>query len=100
MESNLGHNSLEKHDIKSNLADASSKIKEGVVDLVGESKYAASRGQEMMSKSIHEGIDVVSKSNQIISAIGYTVKEKPMKSIAIAAGVGLLLGAVLQRSRC
>ena len=100
METNTVHNTLEKHDIKSNLNDASSKIKDGVVDLVGESKYVAARGQELVSKSIHDGIEVVNKkSNQILCAIGDAVKEKPVKSVAIAAGFGLVFGALLHKLR-
>ncbi len=84
---------------KTRVVDATSKIREGVQDIVGESKKVASIGREYAEESVNHGLELVNeKSSELMHALQSTVKQKPLQSMAIAAGIGVLLGGFLKRS--
>ncbi len=81
---------------RKNVSHASEKIQEGLHEIADETRNVTRAGVDYASELTDEGIrrskDYVKEASEQISTY---VKKKPVQSMLIAAGLGLLLGRKL-----
>jgi ElaB/YqjD/DUF883 family membrane-anchored ribosome-binding protein len=58
---------------------------------------ASQRASEAKQQFSHKASDAKQQLNQGVDVTTEYIKERPLQSVAIAAGVGFLLGALLRR---
>lgn len=73
---------------------AASKVAESAADLVNEGKKLAN---EMYQQGIDKVGDVEEKVKEYSDKMVEKIQEKPITSILVAAGVGMLLAAFLRK---
>ena len=89
------------NDVKTLVADAQALLQVAAT-LTGEkAEEARSRGMSLLDTALvkaqeAQAFTVVAGKEMVVTTEDY-VKENPLRAIAIAAGIGLLLGALLSR---
>jgi ElaB/YqjD/DUF883 family membrane-anchored ribosome-binding protein len=101
MEATMPENAVEGSG-SSALRDKAATAKAAVADLASEAKKVAfNRLSDFKSQSSEwvsaKKSTVVDRAGKLKDTVGDFVEENPYKAIAIAAGVGLLLGLLLKR---
>ncbi len=91
------------------LKQTAQQVKDAVVEKVGEVRDRAShaleagrdkaqayyeQGKDAASDYMHQGVD---KAKQFEHSVEQYIREKPIQSVLIAAGIGVVLGALLKR---
>ncbi len=72
--------------------------KEAVADLAGEAKrYASGRMSDLRGHAVDWAHDAKEKAGNANEAVTGFVRRNPYKSLAIAAGVGLIAGLLIKR---
>lgn len=91
--------------IKSDLAQARADFSDLVRDLVSAGKAEGSEAKAKIEAAIHDRLDRIGEGISYVQRAGKrrvedlqdTIEERPLTSVAIALGVGMLLGVVVGR---
>jgi len=91
--------------IKDDLTSLKTDLVSAMRDLVEAGKSGAGEAREKIEESLHEKLDklnaaageVADRGRRAARSAQHFVEEKPIQSLAVAFGVGLLLGAVLRK---
>ena len=96
----MTHNNQSTSNVRSIVGSDSStsKIREGVSELTTQAAEAIRAGQQHGMEKLEEGLEVAQNySKQSLKSIREKVGQKPVRSLLIAAGAGVLLGSLFFR---
>ena len=91
-------NGIHKEDIKADIKKIGSHVRSDVSELAGDLKeYAASKADHTAEELRDRYYDLKQKGKSELQYLEQKVAERPLRSIAIAAGVGAVLSMLLGR---
>jgi ElaB/YqjD/DUF883 family membrane-anchored ribosome-binding protein len=85
---------VELHDARDKMMAKFGSMRQTAKDMAGRASQRASDARQQLS---HKASDAKQQLNQGVDVTTEYIKERPLQSVAIAAGVGFLLGALLRR---
>jgi ElaB/YqjD/DUF883 family membrane-anchored ribosome-binding protein len=85
---------IELHEARDKMMAKFGTMRQTAKDMAGRASQRASEAKQQIS---HKASDAKQQLNQGVDVTTEYIKERPLQSVAIAAGVGFLLGALLRR---
>jgi ElaB/YqjD/DUF883 family membrane-anchored ribosome-binding protein len=85
---------IELHDAREKMMAKFGSMRQTAKDIADRASQRAADARQQIS---HKAADAKQQLNQGVDVSAEYIKERPLQSVAIAAGVGFLLGALLRR---